>query len=90
MPGPTIIFRTLDVGFTEPTVLYVCIEQDNCWQLIEEVRFPNGTLDQVALYINEAAVAPNKPLYVPDDMPQIRSELRRRGIRVRWPTTKPA
>jgi hypothetical protein len=83
MSGLPIIFRAINVGFSEPTTIYQCVEVDGKWELREEITFKQSTVDMVVDYINDHAIAPHKPIVVPDDQPRVAHELKMRGIRVK-------
>lgn len=84
MPGLPIIFRAIRVGFSEPTTIYQIVEKKNGkWEMLPEVEMKQATMEDIARYLQDYAIAPHKPIVVPDDMPQIREELRRKGIRAK-------
>lgn len=69
-------------GFNEPTKLYSVVDNDGELMLIKEIDLKNIPLAYVIGFLKEVAVAPHKPVFVDEAYPQIRHELKTKGIRV--------
>lgn len=83
MSGLPIIFRAIDIGFSEPTVIYQCVEVDGKWELREEIRFKQADLNTIRSYLADHAIAPHKKVIIADGYPQIEHELKMKGIRAK-------
>lgn len=82
MPGLPILHRVLMPGFNEPTRLYACVDDNGELRLIKEIDLKGIPLEYVIGFLKEVAIAPHKPVFVDEAYPQIRHELKSRGIRV--------